>query len=144
MFNRDMVTTPESSPAILAAIGITALRGGPLTHHRFVDRELVLSVSDGFSRQTWIRNGQVLRETRDTLALAEGEHVRITISNDMPGVRVISVGDGRLLRIRPGSSASIDLVAQAEDSFTIEVMGEPALARPAKVHAPRDARSRAA
>ena len=143
MLNHTSATAPGLLPAILAAIGITPARSQPLTHHRHVDCELILTVSDGFSRQAWVRNGQVRREMRDALLVDQNEHIRITVSNDMPGVRVVSVGDGRLLRIGAGASASIDVAARAEGSFIIEVIGEPAVSRPVDVQA-RRANTRAA
>lgn len=126
--------TSEAATAILASIGIAPLRSQALVHHHDADRELRLSVSDGFSRQTWTVDGKLRHEARDTLVFNPHEHVRITIANDMPGVRVISVGDGRLLRIRPGASASID-VARRSGSFRIAVVGEPAVSRPVEVQA---------
>jgi hypothetical protein len=144
MLSHDTVIAHEASPAILAAIGITPLRSQPLTRPGFIDRELILSVSDGFSRQTWVREGQVRRETQDTLCLDPHEQVRITISNDMPGVRIISVGDGRLLRIPSGASASIDVTTPLQGGFTIRVVGEPAVSRPIDVQTRRRASARAA
>jgi len=91
-----------------------------------------------------VREGQVRRETRDTLSLDQHEHVRITVSNDMRGVRVVSIGDGRLLRIPSGASASIDVATHSQDGFTIKVVGEPAVSRPVDVQARRSARARAA
>jgi len=38
MLSHDTVIAHEASPAILAAIGITPLRGQPLTHSGFIDR----------------------------------------------------------------------------------------------------------
>lgn len=144
MPSHETAIAPEVSPAILAAIGITPLEGQPLIRTAPVDRELVLSVSDGFSRQTWVQEGQIRRETRDTVSLERNEHLRITVLNDMPGVRVVSIGDGRLLRIPPGSKASMDVTAHSDSGFTIRVVGEPSVARPVAVQARGRASARAA
>jgi hypothetical protein len=134
----------QGGAAILAGIGILPSNVQPLTHNTFVDRELILSVSDGFTRQTWVVEGGVSRETRETLSLEDGEHVRITVANDMPGVRVIAIGDGRMLRLSAGQSGSIDVVARGDAEFAIEVIGQPALSRLVKVQRRSNARVRAA
>ncbi len=144
MLSHDTAIAPEISTAILAAIGIAPLGSQPLVHAGLVNRELKLSVSDGFSRQTWEQEGEVRHEARDTLLLDQNEHIRITVTNDMPGVRVVSVGDGRLLRIRPGESASMDVGARSTGGFTIAVVGEPAVSRQVYVRARRRAGARAA
>lgn len=124
-----------SCTATLAAIGITPAHAAPArtTQGQF-DRELHLRVSDGFTRQSW-RNGlQTWNETRDTLAMLKDEIVRITIVNDTPAVRVISLGDGRpMLRIRSGEAARIDLFVDSFDPFEISVVGQPPLSRPVRV-----------
>jgi hypothetical protein len=135
MLNHDTIIAHEASPAVLAAIGITPLGSRPLIRTGPVDRELILSVSDGFTRQTWLRDDQLLSESRDMLSVGQHEHIRITVSNDMPGVRVVSVGDSRLMRIRSGCSASIDVAASATGDFVIKVIGEPAISRPVAVQA---------
>jgi hypothetical protein len=126
-------TSLQDGAAILAGIGIMPSGIQPLTRNAFVDRELILSVSDGFARQTWVRDGRVTRETRETLAMENGEHVRITVANDMPGVRVITIGDGRMLRLSPGQSGSIDVTGRGDVGFVIAVVGQPALSRAVKV-----------
>ncbi|MDP3493102.1 MAG: hypothetical protein Q8R82_08295 [Hyphomonadaceae bacterium] len=124
-----------SCTATLAAIGITSIHAASTrtTQGQF-DRELHLRVSDGFTRQSW-RNGlQTWNETRDTLAMEKDEIVRITIVNDTPAVRVVSLGDGRaMLRIRPGDAACIDLFVDSFDPFEIAVVGQPPLSRPVRV-----------
>src|SRR5205809_236029 len=48
-----------AAAAVLAGIGISPAYAEPLPHDASADRELRLSVSDGFTRQTWIYGGQV-------------------------------------------------------------------------------------
>ena len=118
-----------SCTATLAAIGITPANVAPArtTQGQF-DRELHLRVSDGFTRQSWRNGFQTWNETRDTLAMLKDEIVRITIVNDTPAVRVISLGDGRpMLRIRPGEASCIDLFVDSFDPFEIAVVGQPSL-----------------
>ncbi len=134
----------QNGAAILASIGILPANVRPLTRNIPVDRELILSVSDGFTRQTWVNDGRVSRETREILSIDDGEHVRITIANDMPGIRVITVGDGRMLRLTAGQSGSIDVAGRHGDSFLIAVVGQPALSRPMKVERRRKIRVKAA
>ena len=134
----------QNGAALLAAIGIVPVNVQPLTRTDFIDRELIVSVSDGFARQTWVVDGRVSRETRETLSLADGERVRITIANDMPGVRVVTLGDGRMLRLPAGQSGSIDVAARRDAGFVIEVVGQPALSRPVKVQRKSSARVKAA
>lgn len=134
----------QDGAAILAGIGILSANVPPLTRNAFVDRELILSVSDGFTRQTWVRDGRVTRETREALAIDADEHVRITIANDMPGVRVITIGDGRMLRLSAGQSGSIDVTARHSADFAITVVGQPSLSRPVKVQRRAQARVKAA
>jgi hypothetical protein len=134
----------QNGATTLAAVGILSSNVQPLTRNALVDRELVLSVSDGFTRQTWVKEGRVRRETRGTLSLVDGELVRITIANDTPGVRVVTVGDGRLLRLSPGQSGSIAVAGRRDAEFTIEVVGQPAFSRPVKVQRRTDARVKAA
>jgi hypothetical protein len=134
----------QDGGAILAGIGILPANVQPLTYNAFVDRELILSVSDGLTRQTWVCDGRVTRETREVLSLEEGEHVRITIAHDVRGVRVITIGDGRMLRLSAGQSGSIDVAAQRGLEFAIEVVGQPAFSRPVKVHRRSDVRVKAA
>ncbi|MDP3739717.1 MAG: hypothetical protein Q8R02_20180 [Hyphomonadaceae bacterium] len=123
--------------AILAGIGISPAFAEPQRHEDFeVDRELVLAVSDGFSRQTWRYAGQVWSETRDTLLMHEDERVRVYITNDMPGVRVISFGDDQpARRVRAGETISADLTMDHARGFTIAVVGQPAFSRPVRVRA---------
>jgi hypothetical protein len=122
---------------ILAGIGILPAHAEPQRHEDFeVDRELVLAVSDGFSRQTWRYAGQVWSETRDTLLMHEDERVRVYITNDMPGVRVISFGDDEpVRRVRTGDTVAIDMTISRLAGFSIAVVGQPALSRPVRVRA---------
>lgn len=122
---------------ILAGIGIAPASAEPQHHEDFeVDRELSLAVSDGFSRQTWRYAGQVWSETRDTLQMHEDERVRVYVTNDMPGVRVISFGDDQpARRIRTGETIAIDMTISRLAGFTISVVGQPALSRPVRVRA---------
>ena len=141
---KDQASAQQSRAAILAGIGILPSNVQPLTLNALVDRELILSVSDGFTRQTWVCEGNVTRETREALSLEEGEHVRITIANDMRGVRVITIGDGRMLRLSAGQSGSIDVAARPGLEFAIEVVGQPAFSRAVKVHRKASFRVKAA
>ncbi len=134
----------RNDAAVLAGIGILPSNVQPLTRDALVDRELILSVSDGFTRQTWVVEGRVARETRESLSMDNGEHVRVTIANDMPGVRVVTIGDGRLLRLSAGKSASIDVTARLDADFAIEVVGQPAVSRPVKVQRKGNVRVKAA
>ena len=122
----------QNGAGILAAIGILPSNVQPLTRNARVDRELILSVSDGFTRQTWVFDGRLTRETRETLSFVHAELVRITIANDTPGVRVVTVGDGRMLRLSAGESGAIDVIVGHDAEFAIEVVGHPAFSRPVK------------
>ena len=137
-------STMQGAAAILAGIGIVSSDVQSLTRTGFVSRELLLSVSDGFTRQTWVQEGRVNRETREKLSINDGEHVRITITNDMPGVRVVTLGDGRMLRLAAGQNGSIDVSAKQSDEFSIAVVGQPALSRLVKVQHKASARVKAA
>jgi hypothetical protein len=121
--------------AILASIGILPAHSEPERHEDFeIDRELSLAVSDGFSRQTWRHAGQVSNETRDALLMHEDERVRVYITNDMPGVRVISFGDDQpVRRVRTGETIAIDLTISRLAGFSISVVGQPALSRPVRI-----------
>lgn len=124
-----------SCTATLAAIGINSVHASPTrtTQGQF-DRELHLRVSDGFTRQSWRDGLQTWNETRDTLAMHKDEIVRITIVNDTPAVRVVSLGDGRpMLRIRSGEAACIDLFIDSFEAFEIAVVGQPPLSRPVRI-----------
>jgi hypothetical protein len=120
--------------AILAGIGITPAHAEPLElDDAELDRELQMRISNGFTTQIWAYAGQIWKETADTLALHEDEHVRISISNDTPIVRVVSVGPDRILRIRPGETANVDLAVRSRTPFSIDVVGVPAFSRPVSV-----------
>jgi hypothetical protein len=121
--------------AILAGVGILPANAEASRHEDFeIDRELVLAVSDGFSRQTWRHAGQVWNETRDELMMHEDERIRVHITNDMPGVRVISLGDDMpVRRVRTGETITIDLTISRLAGFMISVVGQPALSRPVRV-----------
>ena len=134
----------QNGAAILAAIGILPSNVQPLVRNANVDRELILSVSDGFTRQTWVIDGRVTRETRETLSFVHGELVRITIANDTPGVRVVTIGDGRMMRLSAGQSGSIDVTVGRDARFAIEVVGHPAFSRPVTVQRGASARVKAA
>jgi RNase P/RNase MRP subunit p29 len=134
----------QNGAALLAAVGILPSNVQPLTRNAFVDRELIMSVSDGFTRQTWVIDGRVIRETRETLSFVDDEVVRITVANDTLGVRVITVGDGRMLRLSAGQSGSIDVVSRRGVEFAIAVVGQPAFSRLVMVRDKADARVRAA
>ena len=134
----------QNSAALLAGIGILPANIQPLTRNTLIDRELLLSVSDGFTRQAWVADGRVSRETREKLSLMDGEHVRITIANDTPGMCVVTIGDGRLLRLAAGKGGSIDVICRHGDEFMIEVVGQPSLSRPAKVERKGSVRVKAA
>lgn len=134
----------QNGAALLAGIGILPANLQPLVRDTFIDRELMLSVSDGFTRQAWVVDGRVSRETRERLSMTDGEHVRITIANDTPGVRVITVGDGRMLRLAAGQGGSIDITCRRGAEFAIEVVGQPSLSRPAKVERKGSVRVKAA
>lgn len=135
MITRREAMAASAAAAVLAGIGISPASAEAA---RFadseLDRELSLAVSDGFSRQTWRYAGQVWTETRDTLSFHEDEHIRVYITNDMPGVRVVSLGDdGPVQRVRPGETVAIDLTVDRLDDFMISVAGQPALSRPVRV-----------
>jgi hypothetical protein len=124
-----------AAAAVLASVGISSADAEHPRHADFeVDRELALSVSDGFARQTWRQAGQVWTETRETLSMHEEERVRVYIINDMPGARVISFGEGQpVQRVRPGETVAVDLTIGGPDGFTISVVGQPALSRPVRI-----------
>lgn len=124
--------------AILAGIGIQPALARPAlaeaAPHAEIDRELYLAVSDGFTRQAWRHGGQTWIETRDVLSLREDEVIRITIANDRPGSRVISLGDERdLMLLRAGETRSVTLAIRQLHGFRISVMGEPMITRAATV-----------
>jgi FtsP/CotA-like multicopper oxidase with cupredoxin domain len=128
--------TAAASAAILAGIGISPAFAEPLSHEDFeIDRELRMRISNGFTTQIWAYGGQVWRETQDTLCFHEDERVRISIRNDTPFVRVVTVGHDRVLRIRPRETASIDLTIASLEAFSIDVVGLPAFSRPARIRA---------
>ncbi len=129
-----MVATTNA--AILASIGITPAHAEPLELEDFeLDRELQMRISNGFTTQIWAYAGQVWKETADTVALHEDECVRINIANDTPTVRVVSVGPNRIVRIRPGETANVDLAVRSCTPFSIDVVGVPAFSRPVSVRA---------
>jgi len=135
---RDIVVA-EASAAILAGIGIYPASAKPIHIRTAIDRELCLSVSDGFTRQTWRRQGHSWTETRDVLSVNEPECIRITVLNDMPGPRVVSFGAARLLRIPSGELGSMTVQADSDEPFSISVVGEPAISRPVRVRSHEDA-----
>jgi hypothetical protein len=129
-------TIAAINAAILAGVGITPVDAEPLEFEDVeLDRELQMRISNGFTTQIWAYAGQVWKETADTLALHEDELVRITIANDTPTVRVVSVGPERILRIRPGETANVDLAVRSRAPFSIDVVGVPAFTRPVTVRA---------
>ncbi len=122
--------------AILASIGISPAHAEPLELQDCeLDRELQMRISNGFTTQIWAYAGQVWKETADTVALHEDECVRINIANDTPTVRVVSVGPNRIVRIRPGETANVDLAVRSCTPFSIDVVGVPAFSRPVSVRA---------
>jgi hypothetical protein len=122
--------------AILAGVGVTSAHAEPLEFDDIeVDRELQMRISNGFTTQIWAYSGEVWKETADILSLHEDEHVRISIANDTPTVRVVSIGPARILRIRPGETANVDLAVRSLESFSIDVVGVPAFTRPVTVRA---------
>ncbi len=129
-----MVATTNA--AILASIGITPAHAEPLELEDFeLDRELQMRISNGFTTQIWAYAGQIWKETADELALHEDACVRISIANDTPTVRVVSIGPDRMLRIRPGETANVDLAVRSLAPFSIDVVGVPAFTRPVTVRA---------
>jgi hypothetical protein len=139
---RDTVAA-EASAAILAGIGIYPASAEPIRTRTTIDRELCLSISDGFTRQTWRRQGHSWSETRDVLSLKEHECIRITVLNDMPGLRVVSLGGDRMLRIPSGELRSATVLADSAEPFVISVVGQPALSRPVRVRTSEDANASA-
>jgi hypothetical protein len=130
---RDVMAETACS-AMLAEIGISSISAPARTTQGPPDREVRLQLSDGFTRQTWGRDGEVWTETRDIIALNESEIVRIAILNDTPATRVVSLGDGRpMLRLRSGEARALDLLVDSRMTFEIAVVGQPALSRPVKV-----------
>ena len=132
--NESMVATITA--AILASVGITPVHAEPLElEDGELDRELQMRISNGFTTQIWAYAGEVWKETADILSLHKDECVRISIANDTPTVRVVSVGPGRILRIRPGETANVDLAVTSFAPFSIDVVGLPAFTRPVTVRA---------
>jgi hypothetical protein len=137
MITRREAIAASAATVVLAGIGISPAHAD-VRHfdEGEIDRELSLAISDGFSRQTWRYAGQVWTETRDTLSFHEDEHIRVYVTNDMLGVRVISLGDDRpVRRVRPGETIAIDLMVDGVDDFIISVAGQPAISRPVRVRA---------
>jgi hypothetical protein len=127
-------TVATIAAAILASIGITPAHADPLElDDGELDRELQMRISNGFTTQIWAYAGQVWKETADILSLHEDECVRISISNDTPIVRVVSIGPNRILRIGPGETANVDLAVRSLTPFSIDVVGVPAFTRPVTV-----------
>ena len=136
MHTRSETMVAVIAAAILAGIGITPRHAEPLELDDVeLDRELQMRISKGFTTQIWAYAGQVWKETPDILALHEDECVRISIANDTPVVRVVSVGPTRILRIRPGETANVDLAVRSLAPFSIDVVGVPAFSRPVSVRA---------
>jgi FtsP/CotA-like multicopper oxidase with cupredoxin domain len=121
--------------AILAGIGISPASADPLPHDAFADRELRLSISDGFTRQTWFYAGQVWSETRDTLVFHEDETIRITIANDQRGDRVIALGEDQMIRVKQGEVRSVVLRIASLRTFSIAVADQPMFSRTVQVRA---------
>lgn len=138
---RDSVAA-EASAAILAGIGIYPASAKPIRVRTVIDRELCLSISDGFTRQTWRRQGHSWTETRDVLSVSEHECIRITVLNDMPGLRIVSLGGARMLRVPPGELMSMTVQVD-EEPFSISVVGQPAISRPVRIRAREDAKASA-
>ena len=134
MSTRRETMVATTAAAILAGIGITPEHAEALElEDSELDRELQMRISNGFTTQIWAYAGQVWKETADILSLHEDECVRISISNDTPIVRVVSVGHRHMLRIRPGETAAVDLTVKSLNPFSIEVVGLPAFSRPVTV-----------
>jgi hypothetical protein len=120
--------------AILAGIGISPATAEPLPHDTSADgasadRELRLSISDGFTRQTWLHAGQVWSETRDTLVFHENETIRITIANDQRGDRVIALGEEQMIRVKQGEIRSVVMRVSSLKAFVIAVADQPMFSR---------------
>ncbi len=67
------------------------------------------------------------------MTLHEDEVIRITITNDRPGSRVISLGSERDLVMRAGETKSVTLTIRQLQGFRVSVMGEPMITRAATV-----------
>lgn len=123
--------------AILAGIGISPASAEPLPPNTSdgasADRELRLSVSDGFTRQTWFYAGQVWSETRDTLVFHEDETIRITIANDQRGDRVIALGEDQMIRVKQGEIRSVVMRVASLKAFSIAVADQPMFSRTVQV-----------
>jgi len=135
LHSRRAALAANNCAATLAGIGITPAGVRPMrAPHNEIDRELRLSISEAFARQTWVQGGRAWTETRDVLAMHEDEIVRVIVFNDTPGVRVIAFGDHRPhLRIRPGEMQALDLFIDSLEPFAIAVVGQPPLSRPVSV-----------
>ena len=136
MSTRRETMVATTAAAILAGIGITPAHAeSQELKDSALDRELQMRISNGFTTQIWAYGGQIWKETADILSLHEDECVRISISNDTPVVRVVSVGHLHMLRIRPGETAAVDLAVKSLEAFSIDVVGVPAFSRPVTVRA---------
>jgi hypothetical protein len=134
MLTRRETMIAGTAAAILAGIGIQPAHAEPAPDTTAIDRELHLALSDGFTRQAWRYGGQTWVETRDVLTLHEDEVIRITITNDRPGSRVISLGSERdLIMLRAGETKSVTLTIRQLQGFRVSVMGEPMITRAATV-----------
>jgi hypothetical protein len=131
MLTRDEAAA-RSSAALLAAVGIFPDADLSSEEIGEADRELRLSISDGFTRQVWIEAGRRWTETRDTLTFHQDERVRLTVTNDRPGARVVAVGGRPAMRLREGETRSL-VMGISSDNFDISVMDQPMIARPVKV-----------
>lgn len=125
----------NSYAAALAGIGITPAGAQPMrAPHHEIDRELRLTISDAFARQTWVQSGRAWSETRDVLVMHECEIVRMIVFNDTLSVRVVSFGGHRThLRIRPSEMQALDLFIDNLEPFVIAVFGQPPMSRPVKI-----------
>jgi hypothetical protein len=134
MLTRRDTMIAGTAAAILAGIGIQPAFAGPAPDTPQIDRELHLAVSDGFTRQAWRYGGQTWVETRDVMTLHEDEVIRVTITNDRPGSRVIALGSEReLMLLRQGETKSVAMTIRQLEGFRISVMGEPMITRAATV-----------
>lgn len=136
----------------VAAIALTSAAGSAFAetgHDEPVDRLLQLSVSDRFTTQEWIYEGQNWTEKRDKLLLFEDEVIELTVRNDSGQQRIINVGRGfRGIPVAPGQRRVFTFKVELHGHYGVglqpdggypmfEVVELPAVVRPSYgKHAP--------
>lgn len=103
-----------------AALALAGAAFADTRHGEPADRLLQLSISDNFTTQEWVADGQNRTERRNRLVLFEGETIELTIRNDTPEQRFITLGRGFSgVPIAPGRSQVIRFRVQLDGHYAI-------------------------